>query len=27
MQRILNNKNEITPNALYGALEEAYPKG
>jgi len=27
MQRILNNKNEITPNALYGKLEEAYPKG
>jgi len=27
MQRVLNEKNEITPNALYGALEEAYPKG
>ncbi len=27
MQRILNEKNEITPDALYGALEEAYPKG
>jgi len=26
MQRILNNKNEITPDALYSALEEAYPK-
>ena len=27
MQRILNEKSEITPDALYGALEEDYPKG
>ena len=27
MQRILNEHSEITPDALYGALEEAYPKG
>ena len=27
MQRVLNEKNEITPDALYSALEEAYPKG
>jgi dimeric dUTPase (all-alpha-NTP-PPase superfamily) len=27
MQRILNEKSEITPDALYSALEEAYPKG
>jgi hypothetical protein len=27
MQKILNKKNEITPDALYSALEEAYPKG
>jgi dimeric dUTPase (all-alpha-NTP-PPase superfamily) len=26
MQKILNEKSEITPNALYSALEEAYPK-
>jgi len=27
MQRVLNEKSEITPEALYVALEEAYPKG
>ncbi|MBU1668319.1 dUTP diphosphatase [bacterium] len=27
MQTILHEKSEITPDALYGALEEAYPKG
>ena len=27
MQRILNEHSEITPDALYAALEEAYPKG
>ena len=27
MQNILKNQNDITPEALYQALEEAYPKG
>ncbi len=27
MQRVLNEQNEITADALYTALEEAYPKG
>ena len=27
MQRVLNEQSEITPDALYDALEEAYPKG
>ena len=27
MQRILSEKSDITPNTLYSALEEAYPKG
>ena len=27
MQSILQKKNDVTPEALYAALEEAYPKG
>jgi len=27
MQRVLSEESEITPDALYSALEEAYPKG
>ncbi len=27
MQRVLNEQSEITPDALYDVLEEAYPKG